>query len=288
MSSALVLGGSGMLGTAVSRQLKQVGIPHYVTTHRKESIRDDSSVYFDVESNKFPESFRTIAKSTQYIINCIGKIPQKASIKTDLDLRKFVTVNSIFPHRLATFAESEGLKVIQIATDCVFSGTRGMYRECDEHDASDTYGVSKSLGEVDSQDVLNIRCSIIGKDDLSNVSLYNWVVSQKDNSQIYGFVDHYWNGVSTRIFSELVAGLIREKEFFSGTFHFVPSDFVTKFELISSIAVKENREDLRIVKFSKGKIDRRLMTMFPETNKKLWNLAGYKIPLKIRDIVSQM
>ena len=40
------------------------------------------------------------------------------------------------------------LKVIQIATDCVFDGLKGNYTEDDKHNAIDVYGKTKSLGEV--------------------------------------------------------------------------------------------------------------------------------------------
>ena len=40
------------------------------------------------------------------------------------------------------------IKIFQIATDCVYSGRLGKYNEKSEHDDTDIYGVTKSLGEI--------------------------------------------------------------------------------------------------------------------------------------------
>jgi dTDP-4-dehydrorhamnose reductase len=66
---------------------------------------------------------------------------------------------------LAIFAEDSGAKVIQIATDCVFSGSNGSYLETDPHDATDVYGKTKSDGEIESSAVMQLRCSIIGREN---------------------------------------------------------------------------------------------------------------------------
>ena len=49
-----------------------------------------------------------------------------------------------------------------MSTDCVFSGSRGVYLEDDIPDAFDLYGVSKRLGEVDYHNAVTLRTSIIG------------------------------------------------------------------------------------------------------------------------------
>ena len=54
-----------------------------------------------------------------------------------------------------------GIRIIQIATDCVYDGVNGNYSETDLHNPTDIYGKTKSLGEVPEPDFLNIRCSMI-------------------------------------------------------------------------------------------------------------------------------
>ena len=60
-----------------------------------------------------------------------------------------ITLNSLFPHRLADSAPAAGARLIHFSTDCVFSGRKGQYTEDDLSDAEDLYGRTKFLGEVD-------------------------------------------------------------------------------------------------------------------------------------------
>ena len=45
--------------------------------------------------------------------------------------------------------------IIQLSTDCVFSGKKGMYIEKDSPDADDIYGRSKIMGELNYKRLLH-------------------------------------------------------------------------------------------------------------------------------------
>ena len=81
-------------------------------------------------------------------------------------------------------------KLIQINTDCVFSG-EGNYTEESYHDCDDLYGKTKSLGESKSSLVYNIRCSIIVARIVTYYSLFNWVLNHKHSPIIKGYMNHY-------------------------------------------------------------------------------------------------
>lgn len=212
-----------------------------------------------------------------WIINCIGAIPQRIS---DADL--MFELNSNFPKKLA----QTDAKIIQIATDCVFSGMTGNYLESSIPDPVDEYGRSKLAGEISS--VLNIRCSIIGPDK-NNASLFEWVRTQPEDATIQGYEDHIWNGVSTHVFANLAKGIIENNFWIDHKIHFVPRNSVSKFELVKLIALKTGREDLNIVPKDTGhKVDRTLGTDYPELNKKLWQIAGYDEVLSVEQIVEEM
>jgi dTDP-4-dehydrorhamnose reductase len=68
-------------------------------------------------------------------------------------------------------------KIFQIATDCVFSGSKGNYNEKNLHDAFDVYGKSKSLGEINNK-------NFYGKD-----SYYINVKGAKYNIDINDYYD---------------------------------------------------------------------------------------------------
>ena len=78
----------------------------------------------------------------------------------------------------------KNVKIYQIATDCVFSGTVGNYNEMAKHDALDVYGKTKSLGEVNIKNFFNIRVSIIGKELDTKNSLVEWFLSNEKKEKI--------------------------------------------------------------------------------------------------------
>jgi len=128
-------------------------------------------------------------------------------------------------------------RLIQIATDCVYSGAKGGYLESDAHDPLDVYGKTKSLGEPFDGSMLNVRCSIIGPELKGTVSLLEWFLANPDGAELNGFAHHRWNGVTTLQFAQLCETIIAGNAYeallrVSHTHHFVPNDALDKFELL--------------------------------------------------------
>lgn len=212
-----------------------------------------------------------------YVVNCIGAIPQKTPTLAD-----YTELNARLPKDLA----QTGARVIQIATDCAFSGASGAYTELDNTDASDDYGLSKIAGELRS--AMNIRCSIIGPELSGKKSLFEWVKNQPVGATLNGFASHLWNGVTTDAFAKVVQGIIREGMFAPGMQHLVPADVVTKHDLITIIAERLGRNDLTILPTRTQAIDKSLDTINPEVNQALWQIAGYSSPPSVRALISSM
>ena len=198
-------------------------------------------------------------------------------------------INSVFPYAVEALAIDLGFKIIQIATDCVFSGVKGKYLETDLHDAIDTYGKTKSLGEVPSANMMNLRVSIIGPEAGRSTSLVEWVRNQPENSEINGYSDHYWNGVTSTGFAQICRGLIENSGFVAGTHHLLPSDSMTKFDLVTAIANKSGRNDIKIIEGPSGNnVDRTLATTNESLNAKLWANAGYAAIPSISELVAEI
>jgi dTDP-4-dehydrorhamnose reductase len=211
-----------------------------------------------------------------YIINAVGLIKQLIIESDPISISMAEQVNSIFPKKLNEFSKASGIPVIQIGTDCVYSGFRGSYTESDPFDPTDIYGDSKVIGEKHSQESMTIRCSIIGRELRSKNSLLEWVLSQPRDSQINGYINHIWNGVTTLDFAKIVLGIVSSDSFEKGVMHLIPRNHVSKFELIKRIAEEYERKDIRILEFNAEiSINRTLGTINPDRNSKLWALAGY-------------
>ena len=220
-----------------------------------------------------------------YIINCIGIIKPYINEQNQETLIDAIRMNSLFPHEIAHIAKSSNTRVIQIATDCVFSGKRGMYIESDIHDYEDFYGKTKSLGEVSDSIFLNLRSSIIGREINKSSSLLEWFLNQSPG-KVNGFTNHFWNGITTYHFGIICAGIILNDLNLSGTQHLIPNNFVTKAELLHLFQKIYRKYDVEILSMlADNPIDRTLSTANVDTNTLLWQLGGYERPPSIETML---
>lgn len=288
MQKVMVLGSRGMLGSTVTKVLTELG---FKTTEVNRSgipiKKENSALRFNVLNEEVDTLFSK-TNPPEYVINCIGLIKHKTNTNIIKDLEMYIQLNSTFPLKLISRAGEYGFKVIQIATDCVFSGEKGSYTELDVRDPVDAYGYSKALGEIRDSQVLTLRCSIIGRELASSVSLLEWVLSQPNNAAINGYINHFWNGITTFHFGRICAGLISNKEILGETIHLTPRDCVSKFDLISTIAYEFERQDLEIREYNAtNTVDRTLGTINGKLVAQIWNQAGYASPPSIREMIHE-
>jgi dTDP-4-dehydrorhamnose reductase len=279
----LVLGGTGMLGQAVVNLLKDSDEFEVYFTSRKQA----QGIYAD---QLVPDTLDKILEhNPDWIINCVGVIKPYID-DSDLKSRSNAhEVNTVFPFKLSKTAEKIDAKIIQIATDCVFSGSKGNYSELDTHDPVDFYGLSKSKGEIVSENFMNLRCSIVGRDPRNNNSLLEWFLSQDPDSKVTGYLDHIWNGITTNAFARICRGIIQEDLFKSGTFHQVPADEVSKGDLLEIFQSKFNRRDLIIEKKMTGEtVNRTISTIDADGNLNRWLAAGYQDVPTIKELIEEL
>lgn len=218
-----------------------------------------------------------------YVINCIGQIPQK----TENTLRgrlKMMRINALFPKQLRKLTDA---KIIQIATDCVYDGERGFYSESTRYSAKDFYGVTKATGE--DPGIMNLRCSIVGPDNKSAAGLYEWVRQQPEGATVPGWIDHTWNGITTQAFARIVRAIIDHDLYEPGRYHIVPANRVSKYQLVKTIAEHTGRNDLTITPTITGKpTDRTLATEYRFINEALWQFAGYRTEPTIEQLIEEV
>jgi dTDP-4-dehydrorhamnose reductase len=177
------------------------------------------------------EHFDTVARVLEEIrpdvvVNCIGVVKQLPLAE---DPVVSITVNALFPHRLAQACGEMGIRMIHIGTDCVFSGKKGNYLESDLPDATDLYGRTKLLGEVDSPHCVTLRTSIIGHELAGRHGLIEWFLAQEGS--VRGFARAVFSGLPTVELAGIVAERVLPNEGLSGLYH-VSSAPVSKYELL--------------------------------------------------------
>lgn len=166
----LILGSNGMLGHMVKKYLEQ---------------------YHDIETinHRWPsEEFKTAINdsSAEFIINCVGAIPQRTK-DFDINWELPIWLDQNFSGR-----------IIHPATDC----------EMDD----DEYGLSKAKAADWIMDygkrTKMIKASIIGPELNGHASMLYWFLSNKDGSQINGYSNHMWNGITTYYWAKFANTII--------------------------------------------------------------------------------
>ncbi len=278
-----------MLGSAVSKEFSSFQGKLIATTRVGASLVSDSNagfLKFDAAKDKLDNAF---SMPIDYVINCIGIIKPYINDTDPKQTETAFEINGAFPNRLEAWATKRGAQVIQIATDCVFSGSKGKYLESNEHDALDVYGKSKSMGEVKGDSMMHLRVSIIGPEVDRNSSLLEWVRNQPNNAEVSGYTDHYWNGITSMHFARIARGIVEKDLFEAGVFHVLPQDSATKCELVTLIAKYLGRSDIKVNPTATGaNINRTLDTSFPAKNRRFWQAAGYDSPPTIEQMVSEV
>lgn len=194
------------------------------------------------------------------VINCTGHVSQP---KTDGDIIKALTINSIFPHNLAEACGKHGSRLIHISSDGVFSGQKGAYSENDRPDALDPYGMSKTLGEI-KEGGLNVRTSIIGlqlnrKGGVGG--LLEWLIASK-GKQISGYANYYFSGITTNALAVILRKIIESNQELNGTVH-IGATRISKYDLLCRLNAAL-KLDCKIIKEERatpdyeGTIDRSL------------------------------
>ena len=289
MSRVAVLGSTGMLGSVLSRILANEGF-EVIEFNRSGISQHFANIAFECDVEKKLKNLLSDLQQTKpdFILNAIGVIRQKINNEDRDSQLSAQRVNVDFPDRLNEFQAQFGIPVIQIGTDCVFSGKKGNYSENDHFDPVDFYGHTKVEGEQKSNLAMTIRTSIVGKEHSSDFSLLSWVLSSAPNSEINGYVNHKWNGVTTLAFSKIVSGVLKENLFESGIVHLVPQDSLSKCELVSEIKSVFGRQDLLVNKFwTEFAVDMTLSTTNTELNGRLWRAGGYNNIPAIKELLRE-
>lgn len=192
----LVLGQKGMLGHMVKIYLERKNV-------------DISVIDYRFPSHEFYDHIRNY--TGDYIINCIGAIPQKTkNFEVNVDLPIWLDKNA-------------NCKIIHAGTDC----------EMD----SDDYGISKRVASTYIKNfglkTKIIKTSIIGPEiNNSKYSLLEWFLSSQN--EIYGYTKAFWNGNTTLEWAKNCFAILCNWEDYQKE-TILEGECISKFELLKKI-----------------------------------------------------
>lgn len=270
----LIFGVTGMLGHTLFKSMSRnhdfdvfgttrsaAGLSRFFSSDELSRIRDL------VDADNFDTVMRAIASiKPDIIINCIGLIKQLPVAKDPLTT---ITANAQLPHRMSLVACAAGARMIHISTDCIFSGAKGNYTEDDPSDATDLYGRTKYLGEVEYPHCITLRTSIIGHELKTELSLIDWFLNQ--TGTVKGFTKAIYTGFPTVEMERIIANYVIPNENLSGTYH-VSSAPISKYDLLDLVRCVYKKQ-IDIEKFDEIAIDRSL------DSGKFQLATGYKPPV---------
>lgn len=235
----LVLGSTGMLGHIVSHYFSKSDNYKLYSLSRKSNNKINSFQCDVKDLSKLENIIKTIKPAV--IINCIGLL----ITDTEKSIENAKYINSFFPKHLVELSKKYNYKVIHISTDCVFSGTKGLYNEYSIKDAIDGYGITKSKGEIDAPGHLTIRTSIIGPDLKKNgTGLFQWIMNQK--GEVKGFDNVKWTGVTTIELSKAIEFAILNS--IDGIWNLTNESPISKYDLLNMLINAFNLSKVHLVK----------------------------------------
>ncbi len=240
--NVLIIGASGMLGSACYRVFAESeGFRTYGTLRSIGS----ASGHLEGQGTLLPcvnaldvahMSFVFDKCRPEIVLNCVGIIKQIASVN---NLPLLIETNALLPHRLADLCDRYRARLVHISTDCVFSGAKGMYKESDVPDASDPYGRTKQLGELNTGSAVTLRTSIIGHELKHNVSLIDWFLAQKGT--VKGYRQAIFSGLPSVELARVIRDYVVPDRGMTGLYH-VAAEPISKFNLLTLVAEKYDCE----------------------------------------------
>ncbi|MCJ2378632.1 SDR family oxidoreductase [Vibrio sp. ZSDZ34] len=253
----LVIGTTGMLGYSIFANLSELSnLDVYGTVRTVNGLEkffpSTDKLIPNVDVKDFETLERAIsAAKPDVVINCIGLIKQHDVSKQHVEA---IEINALLPHKIAQLCDTIDARLIHFSTDCVFDGKVGDYLESDLPTATDLYGKSKCLGEVDYGKHVTLRTSIIGHELKSSVSLIDWFLSQEGS--VRGFSKAVFSGLPTAYVAKVLADYVLPNSSLSGLYQ-LSVDPIDKYSLISKVADVYNKQ-IEIEKFEDFVIDRSL------------------------------
>jgi len=202
----LILGHKGMLGSTVLNFFNNKKILTETINERWPS---------DIFKNKIKQS------DSDIVINCIGSIPQKT--KNTID---FTTNNLYLPVFLV---KNFNNRIIHIASDAESQITDNSEYITSKKKATNLLSLSNK--------VHIIQTSIIGPEENTNKCIWSWL-QNNTNEKINGYINHYWNGITTLEYSKICFNILTEK--IKNNFLKVGTNCISKYNLLNILNSKLN------------------------------------------------
>jgi len=226
----LIFGASGQLGLELSNILKGDLIKVYNSNEIKDGYK------LDLTNFSMVEDF-ILKKKPDIIINAAA-ITDVDKCETEKDIA--YKVNAEVVKHIVRVARVIEAYFIQISTDYVFDGQKGLYKEEDLPNPINYYGLTKLLGDtyaLSYDDSLVIRTSGIFRNKGFPIYVYKTL---KENKEVNAFKGYY-SPISARKLAEAINEIIQYRK--TGIIN-IAGERISRYELALKIKEKFNLDGI--------------------------------------------
>jgi len=233
----MVTGANGLLGFKVVEKLQQSGYK-IIPTHRSKPLQTNS-IKLDITEKK---------EVNELIMKTKPDVVVHAAAETNVDLCEkepmyAYRVNVEGTRNVSMASQNVEAKIIYISTDYVFNGNKGNYKEADETNPINAYGLTKLQGEQESakhcKNHLILRTSVNFGLHPYKQSFVTWVItSLEQGKKIKVVKDHFNTPTLTDKLAEVIKEAI-EKDL-KGLYHASGVERISRYEFALEIANKFN------------------------------------------------
>lgn len=178
-----------------------------------------------------------------------------------------IIFNSYLPHYI--YNKYTNQKFIFTSSGIVFGETNWDKTEIDSHNPKSLYAKTRSSGEVEGERVWLLRYDLFDENFLEK--------SLVDDKVYYGSIDNKHSYITNKALNSIIEGLIDNyKEYNPSTYHIIPKDTHTDYELLNYLSWK--RKSNSYIERSSYIVpsNKVLKTCKVNLLKSLWGYAGYE------------
>ena len=269
----LIFGVSGMLGSclykyfSLNKNYAVIGVLRNASKEKYFKKYTNSKLTYFNEFHDYQKLEKFILEKTpDIVINCIGVIKQTI---VNIPHYESLYINSYLPHSLVRLSRVLKFRLLHFSTDCIFDGIKGSYKEYDQASPKDYYGLTKLLGEINTNKSITLRTSIIGHELCSSLSLVDWFLSSID--AVKGYKKAMYSGIPTFEVAKILDKYVIPNKSLSGIYH-LSSSPISKYDLLKLVA-KRYKHNISILPDHNFIIDRTL------DSSKFKSKTGYSCPV---------
>jgi dTDP-4-dehydrorhamnose reductase len=190
-----------------------------------------------------------------------------------------IIFNSYLPHYI--YNKYTNQKFIFTSSGVVFGETNWDKTEIDSHNPKTLYAKTRSSGEIEGARAWLLRYDLFDDKFLEQSLL--------DEKVYYGSIDNKHSYITNKALNSIIEGLINNyKEFNSSTYHIIPKDNQTEYELLNYLSWKRKNNSYIERSSSVFPSNKVLKTSKLNLLNHLWSFAGYEEIPTFKDLFDEI